>query len=71
MACSGHQRTLFSLEMLLERGWRANRRSARFFHRCSELAYKKHHHRLFGDEQSAAAIRQLQREVAQLGRYLL
>lgn len=71
LACSGHQRTLFSLEMLLTKGWRANRHSAHFFHRCSELAYKKHHHHLFGDNKSATAILKLRREIYELGQQLL
>lgn len=70
LACSGHQRMLFSLEMLLTKGWRANRQSAHFFHRCSELAYKKHHQQLFGDKQSAVAILRLRREVNHLGQFL-
>lgn len=70
LACSGHQRALFSLEMLFTKGWRANRRSARFFHRCSELAYKKHHQQLFADKQSAAAIARLRREINQLSQFL-
>ncbi len=70
LACSGHQRLFFSLEMLLTKGWQANRQAAHFFHRCSELAYKKHHHQLFNDQQSAAAIARLRQEVAHLGRRL-
>jgi RsiW-degrading membrane proteinase PrsW (M82 family) len=69
LACSGHERTLFSLEMLLAKGWHANRQSARFFHKCSELAYQKHHYHLFGDSLSAAAILDLRQEIRQLGRF--
>ncbi|GIK58660.1 MAG: PrsW family intramembrane metalloprotease [Chloroflexi bacterium] len=71
LACSGHQRMLFNLEMLLNKGWRANRRANHFFHRCSELAYKKHHHHLFSDKQSAAAITKLRREIHDLSQFLL
>lgn len=71
LACSGRQRTLFSLEMLFARGFRANRHAAHFFHRCSELAYKKHHHYLFQDQKSAETIIRLRREIYELGRQLL
>lgn len=71
LACSGHRRALFNLEQLFGHGWQANRQASAFFHRCSELAYKKHHQQLFHDEKSAAAILQLRREIAQLSHQLL
>jgi hypothetical protein len=70
LACSGHQRTMYSLERLFARGWQANRTSAHFFHRCSELAYKKHHYTLFQDNKSAAAIIRLRHEIVELSRQL-
>lgn len=71
LACSGHQRMLFNLEMLFARGWRVNRCAAHFFHHCSELAYKKHHQALFADAKSAEAIIRLRRQIYGLGRQLL
>jgi len=70
-AISGHRRFLFSLNLLFSRGFRANRVSASFFHRCSELAYKKHHQSLFKDKKSAEAIESLRREIIVLGQKLL
>jgi hypothetical protein len=70
-AVSGHRRFLFSLDLLLSKGFRANRTSAGFFHRCSELAYKKHHQFLFKDKKSAAAIQKLRREIQALSQELL
>jgi hypothetical protein len=29
-----------------QRNWKASRREARFYHRCSELAYLKHHYEI-------------------------
>lgn len=71
LACSGHRRALFNLEQLFGQGWRANRQASAFFHRCSELAYKKHHQQLFHDEKSAATIVRLRREIADLSHKLL
>ncbi|MCP4357449.1 MAG: PrsW family intramembrane metalloprotease [Chloroflexi bacterium] len=70
VAYSGHRRMLFSLEMLFTRGFKTNRHSARFFHRCSELAYKKHHYTLFRDEKSARSILRLRHEIHQLSQKL-
>jgi RsiW-degrading membrane proteinase PrsW (M82 family) len=70
LACSGYERMWFSLEMLVARGYRANRQSAHFFHRCSELAYKKHHQTLFTDNKNAETILRLRREIVDLGRQL-
>lgn len=70
-AISGHRRFLFSLDLLFSRGFQANRRSASFFHRCSELAYKKHHQSLFKDQKSAATIEKLRREIQELSTFLL
>lgn len=70
-AVSGHRRFLFSLNLLFSNGFRANRTSASFFHRCSELAYKKHHQFLFKDKKSAEAIQKLRREIQLLSQQLL
>jgi protease PrsW len=68
IACSGRQRTKHHLDQLTTHGPGAYRRSVRFFYKCSELAYKKHHYTLFQDEKSAALVEQLRGEIAKLGR---
>lgn len=64
-ACSGRQRTRHHLDQLLTRGPGAYRRSVRFFYKCSELAYKKHHFTLFQDEKNAALIERVRGEIAE------
>lgn len=68
IACSGRQRTRYHLNQLATHGPGAYRRSVHFFYKCSELAYKKHHHTLFQDEKSAALVEQLRGEIADLAR---
>ena len=70
-AVSGHRRFLFNLNFLISRGYKANRQSARFFHHCSELAYKKHHQSLFKDPKSAEAIDLLRQELHTTSQFLL
>jgi RsiW-degrading membrane proteinase PrsW (M82 family) len=68
IACSGRQRTRHHLDQLLTRGPGAYRRSVRFFYKCSELAYKKHHFALFQDEKNAALIERARGEIAEMNR---
>jgi RsiW-degrading membrane proteinase PrsW (M82 family) len=51
------------LRQLRQSGWGRYRASGSFYRRCSELAYKKHHFVLFGDEKSAKLVRQLRAEI--------
>ncbi len=67
-ACSGRKRFWFNINQLLENGPAAYFRSVRFFHRCSELAYKKHHLTLFeNDEKSKQLAEKLREEIVDLG----
>ncbi|MCB9418799.1 MAG: PrsW family intramembrane metalloprotease [Ardenticatenaceae bacterium] len=65
-ACSGRQRSKHHLDQLITYGPGAYRRSLRFFYKCSELAYKKHHFALFQDEKNAALIERVRGEIARL-----
>jgi protease PrsW len=57
-------RNRFRLRLLVSEGVSAYFRSGRRFHYCSELAYRKHHHSLFGDALSRAAIERLRKILA-------
>jgi hypothetical protein len=48
----------------------AYRASRRFFYKCSELAYKKHHYALFQDEKSGQLIGEVRLEIRELARNL-
>ena len=63
LASSGRQRAKYNWNQLLTQGPRAYFSAARFFRKCSELAYKKHHHRLFADEKSGSLIESLRAEL--------
>lgn len=56
---SSIRRNRFQLDQLLSVGIVAYRQSSRRFHHSSELAYRKHHFNIFGDDQSQAAIEKL------------
>lgn len=61
-------RTQDRLARLFDAGPQSYRRARDFYHRCSELAYKKHHFALFGDAHSAQMIAALREEIIRLGR---
>jgi RsiW-degrading membrane proteinase PrsW (M82 family) len=65
-ACSSLHRAGHTLSLFFSHGPRAYRQSVRFYHRCSKLAYQKHHQTLFHDAQSATRISHLRQEIAQL-----
>lgn len=69
-ACSGRARLRHHLSQLRGHGIRPYRQSIRYYHRCSELAYKKHHFELFGDEKSQQQIDALRLELPQLAQGL-
>jgi RsiW-degrading membrane proteinase PrsW (M82 family) len=69
-ACSGHQRLLARLGYLFDGSWGRSRLSRRYYHACSELAYKKHHYQLFGDDKTAQMIDHLRRKIVHWGRQL-
>ena len=64
-ACSSRNRLSHNIGLLFSRGPRAYKQSVRFYHRCSKLAYYKHHQTLFHDAKSATMIENLRREIAQ------
>jgi len=66
IACSSLRRAGHSSSLLFGHGPAAYRQAIRFYHRCSKLAYQKHHQTLFHDAQSAGRIAQLRQEIAQL-----
>ncbi|MCB8942220.1 MAG: PrsW family intramembrane metalloprotease [Ardenticatenaceae bacterium] len=64
-ACSSRTRLSHNLGLLFSQGPGTYRQSVRFFHRCSKLAYYKHHQTRFSDTQSAAKIESLRQEITQ------
>lgn len=65
-ACSASTRMRERIRHLQRQGWRGYRTANHFYYRCSELAYKKHHHFLFRDAESAAFIEELRAEIVEL-----
>ncbi|HEX6383787.1 MAG TPA: PrsW family intramembrane metalloprotease [Anaerolineae bacterium] len=70
-ACSGRKRIRHNIRLLFSRGPRAYGDAARFFQRCSKLAYRKHHFKLFGDGASRQHTEQLRIEISDLSHRLL
>lgn len=70
-ACSGRARFSHRLSLLFERGPSAYVTATRFYHHCSELAYKKHHFALLEDEQSDQRTRELRLTLRELSREAL
>ena len=65
-AGSGRRRLRHQLTLLSDNGWSAMRRANRFYHHCSELAYKKRHYAHFQDEKSGRLIVELREKVRAL-----
>lgn len=65
-ACSPWARVSERLRLLSSNGPRGYISANRFYFRCSELAYKKHHHMLFNDDQSARFIEELRHEITRV-----
>lgn len=65
-ACSTWKRFGHRWSLLLERGPAAYLNAYRFYHRCSELAYKKHHQATIQDTHSSQLANQLRQEVMRL-----
>ncbi len=65
-ACSAHKRNSHRLQLLTSRGYGSYRLASRFYYKCSELAYKKHHFSLFHDEKNSQRIVALRHELMQL-----
>ncbi len=64
--CSGRLRRIAKYNILFSQGIGAYRQAARFYQKCSELAYKKHHHTLFGDTKDQTTISQLRQEIREM-----
>jgi hypothetical protein len=58
------------VSLLFNQGLSAYLDATRFYHRCSELAYKKHHLATLNDTKSGEMIARLRDEVGQLSRNL-
>ena len=69
-ASSGRARLAHCAAILVKRGMRDYRLAVRFYHHCSELAYKKHHYNLLHEPQSERLTRQLRKRLAQMSRQL-
>jgi RsiW-degrading membrane proteinase PrsW (M82 family) len=59
-------RTAHYTELLFKRGPSAYINGVRFYHRCSELAYKKHHFTMLNERKSEEMTHQLRQEIARL-----
>ena len=70
-AASGLRRLRHQFALLSEQGWREMRAASRFYHHCSELAYKKRHQAHFHDAQSARIILELRDKVRLQGSRLV
>ncbi|MCO5193614.1 MAG: PrsW family intramembrane metalloprotease [Anaerolineae bacterium] len=66
IACSIQHRTARLLHVLSRYGWRRFRRESAFYHRCSELAYLKHHYELRNGAANLDAVAAKRREVTYL-----
>lgn len=67
-ASSGRARLRHCAHILVNRGPGDYRRAVRFYHHCSELAYKKHHYALLQEPESEERTRRLRKKLAQLSR---
>jgi RsiW-degrading membrane proteinase PrsW (M82 family) len=66
-ACSAIRRFGHRWNLLLSHGPAGYIDALRFYHRCSELAYKKHHFSLLGDNKSSQLTEKLRGEIVVLG----
>lgn len=69
-ASSGRARLRHCVDILINRGLRDYRRAVRFYHHCSELAYKKHHYTLLQEPKSEELTRQLRNKLTHLSRQI-
>jgi RsiW-degrading membrane proteinase PrsW (M82 family) len=67
VARSGRERFRHLFRVFFRNGPKAYLDNVRFFRRCSELAYKKHHYQLFRSEESQALVEKARANVAQPG----
>ncbi len=67
VATSGRRRLSHRLELLTEQGLSGFIAAGRFYHRCSELAYKKVHYDHYHDQASARLIEELRVKVRAMG----
>lgn len=67
MASSSTDRISNNLQTLFSQGPSAYLNIIRFYQKCSELAYKKHHYSLFKDAKSNELIEKLRQELTALG----
>lgn len=65
-AYSSTRRTAHYTSLLFNRGPAAYMDGIRFYHRCSELAYKKHHYELLQESKSEELTQSLRKEIRRL-----
>jgi RsiW-degrading membrane proteinase PrsW (M82 family) len=66
IAASARKRLGYQMGALLSGGVGSYLRVSRFYYRCSELAYKKHHDATFGSPRSGRLVEETRASVAQL-----
>ncbi len=64
VALSGRKRSAHHLQSLSQQGVKGFFKSISFYHRCSELAYKKHHLELYHDEATENEANELRTYIA-------
>lgn len=69
-ASSGTRRFFSRYNLLMSHGPMGYWNALRFYHKCSELAYKKHHYSLHRDNKSLQLADKLRGEIINLGRLL-
>ncbi|MEM7335845.1 MAG: PrsW family intramembrane metalloprotease [Chloroflexota bacterium] len=65
VALSGRKRSAHHLQTLSKQGIGGFLKSISFYHRCSELAYKKHHLELYHDEKTANEANELRKYIVE------
>jgi len=66
-AISGRKRSMHHFQTLSKQGIRGYFKSVSFYHRCSELAYKKHHLELYHDDKTANEADELRKYIVESG----
>ncbi|HSM54789.1 MAG TPA: PrsW family intramembrane metalloprotease [Candidatus Sulfomarinibacteraceae bacterium] len=70
IACSGRARLAHRLELLRTQGPRAYLAATRFYRKCSELAYKKHHYELLEEPHVMGMTQELREKLNRLSHQL-
>lgn len=70
LVCTGRRRLAHGARILVSAGPAAFLRTVRFYYRCSELAYKKHHRTILQESGGDQRVEAMRVEVSRLGQLL-